>query len=110
MISVEIFDEMNKEVKEKIPDNRGENNGALLVKLCQKVFAVCETYKLYKRMAVATMTAAATDAAETVRIPICAACQTIPCLKGLSEQQVVAQLQGTFKPWPWRRQKLKKQV
>ena len=47
MISVEIFDEMNKELKEKIPDNRGENNGTLLVKLCQKVFAVCETYKSY---------------------------------------------------------------
>merc|ERR1711966_25886 len=43
--SLKILDEMGNEVKEKLPNNN--DNGALLAELCQKVIAVCETYKLY---------------------------------------------------------------
>ena len=45
--SVKILDEMGNEVKEKLPNNRDSDNGALLAELCQKVIEVCETYKLY---------------------------------------------------------------
>ena len=44
--SVKILDEMGNEAKEKLPNNRDDDNGALLAELCQKVIAVCETYKL----------------------------------------------------------------
>ena len=47
--SVDILDEMDKAVKEKLPNNRDDDNGALLVKLCQKVIAVFATYKLYNK-------------------------------------------------------------
>ena len=43
--SVNIIDEMGNEAKEKLPNNRDDDNGALLDKICQKVIAVCETYK-----------------------------------------------------------------
>ena len=45
--SVKILDEMNNEVKEKLPNFRDDNEGALLVELCKKAIAICETYDLY---------------------------------------------------------------
>ena len=45
--SVKILDEMNNEVKEKLPNFRDDNEGALLVELCKKAIAICDTYDLY---------------------------------------------------------------
>ena len=45
--SVKILDDMSNEVKEKLPNFRDDNEGALLVELCKKSIAICETYDLY---------------------------------------------------------------
>ena len=61
--SFKILDDMDKEVKEKLPNNRDDDNGVLLVKFCQKVITACETYKSLTRTAVAATLVAAADAA-----------------------------------------------
>ena len=68
-----------KYLKKKLPNyNRDKDNRGLLVKLCKKVTAVCETYICYiTRTVVTTTTARAADVAEKVRIPICDAYQAI---------------------------------
>ena len=38
---------MGNEAKEKLPNFRDDNNGALLVKLCEKAITLCKTYNLY---------------------------------------------------------------
>ena len=43
----QVLDDMDNEVNEKLTNYRDGNNGALLVKLCQKASAICETYALY---------------------------------------------------------------
>ena len=45
--SVKILDEMENEVKEKLPNFRDDDKGALLVELCKKAIGVCQTYELY---------------------------------------------------------------
>ena len=45
--SIKILEEMDNSVKEKLPNYRDDNNRLLLVKLCQKIIAACETYALY---------------------------------------------------------------
>ena len=47
MTSVKILDKMGNEAKEKLPSFRDHNNGALLVELCEKAIALCNTYNLY---------------------------------------------------------------
>ena len=45
--SVKLKDDMDNEIKERIPNFRDDNKGALLVELCQRSIAICETYDLY---------------------------------------------------------------
>ena len=44
---VKILDEMGNKAKEKLPNFRDDNNGAILVELCEKAIALCNTYNLY---------------------------------------------------------------
>ena len=45
--SVKILDDMDNMAKEKLPNFRDDNRGALLVELCEKSIAICEAYDLY---------------------------------------------------------------
>ena len=45
--SVKILDKMGNEAKEKLPNFRDDNNGALLVELCEKAITLYKTYNLY---------------------------------------------------------------
>ena len=38
---------MGNKAKEKLPNFRDDNNGALLAELCEKAIALCSTYNLY---------------------------------------------------------------
>ena len=44
--SVKISDEMGNEEKEKLLNFRDDNNGSLLVDLCEKAITLCNTYNL----------------------------------------------------------------
>ena len=45
--SVKILDEMGNKAKEKLLNFRDDNNGELLVELCEKAITLCKTYVLY---------------------------------------------------------------
>ena len=45
--SVKILDDMCNQAKERLPNFRDGNKGALLVELCEKSIAACEAYDLY---------------------------------------------------------------
>ena len=45
--SVKILDNMGNKAKERLPNFRDDNKGALLVKLCEKSIAICKAYNLY---------------------------------------------------------------
>ena len=45
--SVKVLDNVGNKAKEKLPNFRDGDNGALLVDLCEKAIALCKTYNLY---------------------------------------------------------------
>ena len=84
--SIKVLGEMDKEVKEKLPNNRDNDNRALYwLNFVRRRSQFARRTSYIMRTAVATTTAAAAAAAQTVRYQHVPHARPQPCPEGLSE-------------------------